>query len=79
MELGFCDNTDCKKHYVKQPVFLTVLHKDFDYDVCWWCKDCLTDDKNQKMVYMDEFELNRRISALKQDNKSDKDKAWWEI
>ena len=62
MNKEFCDNTDCLNKIVEQPVYLTVLIKDFDNGVCFWCEECIIRDS--KMIALDEFnylQLYRRV------------------
>ena len=46
-----CDNTDCKNPIFKATTYMTVLIAEFNFDTCFWCRDCISRDK--KMVYMD--------------------------
>lgn len=51
-KLGGCDNVDCKNYHVSE-VWLVVLRQEFDFEVCWWCIDCIKRDED--MIYMDEY------------------------
>jgi len=43
-EEKLCDNTDCQS---KNPTDIrkVILKKEFNHDVCYWCKDCRKRDK----------------------------------
>jgi hypothetical protein len=63
-ELGYCDNTDCpnvdfnnESKHIKVPLFLVVLHRDFNFDICFWCKDCIEIDES--LIFMTELDLIR--------------------
>lgn len=62
MIYAMCDCVDCRNDGLVSMLWLTVLKKDFDYDVCWWCSDCIED--NEDMVYMSELEINELQKKL---------------
>lgn len=46
---GHCDNTDCESPNLIQLLGHITLHKEFNKDKCWWCKDCQIRDRG--MIY----------------------------
>jgi hypothetical protein len=58
MEYGNCDNVDCKSNKVKENLYLTVLHREFDYDIVFWCSECIRTEN--KIIYMSEMDSIHR-------------------
>ncbi|KKL08284.1 hypothetical protein LCGC14_2577380 [marine sediment metagenome] len=58
-----CDNVNCTNKMFKPLTYITVLIAEFDFDVCWWCTECIKRDKSMiYMSYLEIINLNKRLN-----------------
>lgn len=50
---GYCDNTNCMRPDDIQRLYRVKLTKEFEYDECLWCKNCIKTDMNMILYWVD--------------------------